>query len=100
MPAPMQQRVKVARLAVTKRLHSRSGPRRKKLRLLILAVSSLFSDFPKNISVPIYPETLLELSPSYPTRGAYRDRHGRGVGGGGRGSVLRATGLQGELKDL
>jgi hypothetical protein len=28
-------------------------------------------------------------------RGAYRDRHGRGMGCGGRGSVLRATGLQG-----
>jgi hypothetical protein len=34
---------------------------------------------------------------SHPTRGAYRDRHGRGVGGGGRGSVLRATGSQGGL---
>ena len=33
-------------------------------------------------------------------RGAYRDRHGRGVGCGGRGSVLRATGSQGESKDL
>jgi hypothetical protein len=30
-----------------------------------------------------------------PPQGAYRDRHGRGVGCGGRGSVLRATGLQG-----
>ena len=30
-----------------------------------------------------------------PHRGAYRDRHGRGVGCGGRGSVLRAMGLQG-----
>src|SRR6267154_4957194 len=28
-------------------------------------------------------------------RGAYRDRHGRGMGCGGRGSVLRAKGLQG-----
>src|SRR5450631_4662179 len=28
-------------------------------------------------------------------QGAYRDRHGRGVGCGGRGSVLRATGSQG-----
>jgi hypothetical protein len=32
-----------------------------------------------------------------PLRGAYRDRHGRGMGCGGRGSVLRATGLQGGL---
>jgi hypothetical protein len=30
-----------------------------------------------------------------PHRGAYRDRHERGMGCGGRGSVLRATGLQG-----
>jgi hypothetical protein len=30
-----------------------------------------------------------------PHRGAYRDRHGRGEGCGGRGSVLRAMGLQG-----
>ena len=35
-----------------------------------------------------------------PHRGAYRDRHGRGEGCGGRGSVLRAMGWQGELKDL
>src|SRR6266581_3450392 len=30
-----------------------------------------------------------------PTQGAYRDRHGRGAGCGGRGSVLRAKWLQG-----
>src|SRR5216684_4477029 len=30
-----------------------------------------------------------------PHRGAYHDRHGRGVGCGGRGSVLRAMGSQG-----
>jgi hypothetical protein len=30
-----------------------------------------------------------------PHRGAYRDRHGRGAGCGGRGSVGRATGWQG-----
>ena len=63
-------------------------------------LSSLISDFPKNISVPIYPKSILELSLSHPTRGAYRDRHERGMGCGGRGSVLRATGWQGELKDL
>ena len=42
---------------------------------LFPGLSSFISDFPKNISVPIYPETLLELSPSHPTRGAYHDRH-------------------------
>jgi hypothetical protein len=30
-------------------------------------------------------------------RGAYRDRHGRGMGCGGRGSVGRVRGLQGRL---
>ena len=34
---------------------------------------------------------------SHPTRGACHDRHGRGVECGGRGSVLRAKGLQGGL---
>jgi hypothetical protein len=57
----------------------------------------LFSDFPKNISVFTHPKSILELFASHPTRGAYRDRHGRGEGCGGRGSVLRATGLQGGL---
>jgi hypothetical protein len=60
-------------------------------------LSSLISDFPKNISVPTHPKSHLELFASHPTRGAYRDRHGRGMGCGGRGSVLRATGSQGGL---
>jgi len=38
----------------------------------------------KNISLPVRPKSLLELPPSCPSRGAYRDRHGRGVGCGGR----------------
>src|SRR5713226_5478388 len=38
---------------------------------------------------------LYKFAPSHPTRGAYHDRHGRGVGCGGRGSVLRAMGSQG-----
>jgi hypothetical protein len=42
---------------------------------------------------------LYKFAPSHPTRGAYHDRHERGVGCGGRGSVLRAMGLQGESKD-
>ena len=32
-------------------------------------LSSLISDFPKNISVPTYPKSILELSPSRPTEG-------------------------------
>ena len=68
---------------------------------LSTGVSSLISDFPKDILVPNPPKSHLELLASHPTRGAYRDRHGRGVGCDGRGSVLRATGSQGGLaKDL
>ena len=66
-----------------------------RLDLLILAVSSLISDFPKGISVPNYPKSILELSSSHPTRGACHDRQRRGMGCGGRGSVRRATWLQG-----
>src|ERR1700737_5180482 len=54
----------------------------------------------KNISVFTPPKSHLELFASHPTRGAYHDRHGRGVGCGGRGSVLRAMGSQGESRDL
>jgi hypothetical protein len=67
-------------------------------RLVDRGVESFISDFPKNVASR--PKSNLELSPSHPTRGAYHDRHGRGEGCGGRGSVLRAKGLQGELKDL
>src|SRR6202011_5190012 len=42
---------------------------------------------------------LYKFAPSHPTRGAYHDRHERGVGCGGRGSVLHAMGSQGESKD-
>jgi hypothetical protein len=64
---------------------------------LLMGLSSLISGFQKNILVPIHPKSHLEFFASHPTRGAYRDRHGRG----GRGSVLRATGSQGGLaKDL
>ena len=36
---------------------------------LLTDVSSLISDFPKNISVPTYPKSSLELSTSRPTEG-------------------------------
>jgi hypothetical protein len=42
-------------------------------------LSSLISDFPKDILVPTHPKSLLEFFASHPTRGAYHDRHGRGV---------------------
>src|SRR5712664_2049363 len=64
---------------------------------LSTGVSSLISDFPKNISVPTHPKSHLELFASCPTRGAYPDRQRRGMGCGGCGSVLRATGSQGGL---
>ena len=67
---------------------------------LLTGLSSLISDFPKNISVPTHPKSHLELFASHPTGGAYRDRHGRGEGCGGRGSVLRATGSQGGLRSV
>ena len=57
--------------------------------------SFVSSPFRKNISVFTHPKSHLELFASHPTTGAYRDRHGRGMGCGGRGSVLRATGSQG-----
>src|SRR6266481_1074707 len=56
----------------------------------LTGLSSLISDFPKDISVPTHPKSDLELFASHPTRGAFRERHGRGEGCGGRGSVLRA----------
>src|ERR1700738_1371198 len=53
---------------------------------LSTGVSSLISDFPKNISVPTYPKSHLELIPSSPQRGVSRSSRTR-VGCGGRGSV-------------
>src|SRR6266568_5871991 len=64
---------------------------------LLTGLSSLISDFPKDISVAAHPKSSLEPFASHPTRGAFRERHGRGVECGGRGSVLRATGSQGGL---
>ncbi len=46
---------------------------------LLKGLSSLISGFPKNISVATHPKSSLEPFASHPTRGAYRDRHGRGV---------------------
>jgi hypothetical protein len=41
---------------------------------------------------------ITSISPAVPPhRGAYRDRHGRGMGCGGRGSVWHVRGSQGEL---
>jgi hypothetical protein len=48
----------------------------------LTGLSSLISDFPKDIFVPTYPKSILELFASHPTRGAYRDRHGSGEGCG------------------
>src|SRR6266851_2639033 len=54
----------------------------------------------KNILVFTPPKSLLELFVSHPKRGACHDRHERGVGCGGRGSVLRATGSQGGFSGI
>src|SRR5712691_11320567 len=52
-------------------------PRRKRLLIcpsggLLTGLSSLISDFPKNISVPTHPKSHLQLSPSRPTEGRIR----------------------------
>jgi hypothetical protein len=46
----------------------------------------------KNIPLPPLAKSPLSLRPSTPARGAYRDRHGRGVGCGGRSGVGRDRG--------
>jgi hypothetical protein len=46
----------------------------------------------KNISPHPSGKSSLQIRAIPSHRGAYRDRHGRGVGCGGRGSVLRACG--------
>src|ERR1700682_3728337 len=38
---------------------------------LLKGLSSLISDFPKNILVPTHPKSILELSPSRPTEGRF-----------------------------
>ncbi|HTF79661.1 MAG TPA: hypothetical protein VK620_36045 [Bradyrhizobium sp.] len=60
----------------------------------------LFFGFSEKYFCSHAPQITSRTLASHPTGGAYHDRHGRGVECGGRGSVLRATGLQGELKDL
>jgi hypothetical protein len=64
---------------------------------VICPVSSLISDFPKNILVPNHPKSNLQLSHPTPPEGRIMIVTKRGVECGGRGSVLRATGLQGGL---
>ena len=64
---------------------------------LAIAVNWLSSPFAKNIPLSPSGKSSLQARPSHPARGAYRDRHERGMGCGGRGSVLRATWLQGGL---
>jgi hypothetical protein len=57
----------------------------------------LSSPLCKNIPVLGRPKSDLCPLPSRPTGGAYRDRHGRGAGCGGRGSVRRVVESQGGL---
>jgi len=51
---------------------------------VIWAVQSLL----KKYSVSRLTQITFKTHPSRPTRGAYRDRHGRGAGCGGRGGAI------------
>src|SRR6202043_323722 len=51
------------------------------------SANSLSSGLCKNISLRRSVETVLLIPPSRPERGAFRDRHERGTGCGGRGGV-------------
>src|SRR6266478_2623240 len=72
---------------------------------LILPDGQITSCFPKWLVQPLlqkyFPSRLTQIrcisKPSRPTRGAYRDRHGRGAGCGGRGSVGRCQGMAGRV---
>jgi hypothetical protein len=80
--------------------HSPARPGRCSKTLISLANSTRFapsSPFRKNNSLPDHPKSPLEIPPSHPSRGADRDRHGRGVGCGGRGSVRREKLFAGRL---
>jgi hypothetical protein len=66
----------------------------------LTGLSSLISDFPKNISVPTHPKSDLELFASHPTRGAYRDRHGRGVRMRWTRQRLACDGMAGRVMSL
>src|SRR6266705_1973125 len=75
------------RIADGDQLLTRAGP----LRANSPSGKSVSSPNPKNISLLRLVETALWIPTVPPHRGAYRDRHGRGEGCGGRGSVRRAT---------
>jgi hypothetical protein len=69
--------------------------------------STPFADLPllsiplcKNISLSPSGKSSLQIRAIHPTEGRIMIVTKRGEGCGGRGSVLRATGLQGESKDL
>ena len=53
-------------------------------------------------NIPLNPsgKSLLQLRPSRSERGAYRDRHERGMGCGGRQGIARAMGLQGGINSV
>jgi hypothetical protein len=60
-----------------------------------LSDRAVYPPLQKYFASPVRANHLYKFAPSHPTRGAYHDRHERGVGCGGRGSVLRAMGWQG-----
>src|SRR5258708_24027462 len=57
----------------------------------LTGVSSLISDFPKDISVPTHPKSDLELFASHPTEGRFANVTCAGRGCRGRGIVLHQT---------
>jgi hypothetical protein len=62
-----------------------------------LVWSRLSTPIAKNISIPCRPKSPPYPLPSRPTAGAYRDRHGRGAGCGGRGLRQACDGSRGGL---
>src|SRR6266478_9019466 len=61
------------------------------------SVNWLSSPICKDISLRAGPKSAAYPQPSRPQGGAYRDRHGRGAGCGGRGSVRRCQGMAGRV---
>jgi hypothetical protein len=71
------------------RMTSRKKPHARRARFSVICPVQSHSE---KYSISVFPKSILQAVPSRPTGGAYRDRHGRGMRCGGRGSVGRARG--------